>query len=145
MKPAIILCLILLFRIPARAAEKRSGPPLNSVAPAFALPNLEGRRVELNQFKGRTVVLNFWAFWCDTWREEMPHLRELVKQQKEQKFQLLCISVDGARLQEFLDDTGGHVPFPVLLDFRGVLVLRLSHILVVITWNIEDIDGINRD
>ena len=49
----------------------------------------------------------------------MPHLRELVKRQNELGFQLVCVSVDGARLQEFKDDTGGQVPLPVLLDFRG--------------------------
>ena len=128
------IVLLLLILAPIRADEKRSGPPINTTAPAFSLPDLEGHRVALEKFRGQTVVLNFWAFWCDTWREEMPHLRELVKHQKELGFQLLCVSVDGVRLQEFKDDTGGKVPFPVLLDFRGATSRKyaIEHVPTVV-------------
>jgi peroxiredoxin len=121
LKTVSYFCIFVLLAVGsvAHAQEKRSGPAIGASASAFSLPDLQGRRVDFNQFRGRTVVLNFWAFWCDTWREEMPHLRELVKYQDERNFQLVCVSVDGARLQEFKDDTGGKVPFPVLLDFRG--------------------------
>ncbi|MGH9206837.1 MAG: peroxiredoxin family protein, partial [Acidimicrobiales bacterium] len=45
------------------------------MAPSFALLDIHGRQVQLDDFRGQVVVLNFWAFWCDTWKAEMPHLQ----------------------------------------------------------------------
>jgi peroxiredoxin len=91
--------------------------------------------VRLDDYRGRIVFLNFWAFWCDTWKAEMPHLHALIPQQDELGFRLIAISVDGTRLPEFQNRTaGGKFPFPVLLDVGGQVSARyqVAHVPTVV-------------
>ena len=48
----------------------------------FSLTNLEGKTVKLSDYKGKIVVLDFWATWCGPCRESLPHMQELVNQYK---------------------------------------------------------------
>jgi peroxiredoxin len=119
----------------AAANKTAAGLAAGSVAPEFVLPDIQGRPVRLGDHRGQVVVLNFWAFWCDTWKAEMPHLRELIGWQKELGFRLIAISVDGTRLPEFRARTGGgHVPFPVLTDVGGAVCARykIAHVPTVV-------------
>jgi len=89
----------------------------NKKSPDFSLNDLDGRRVDLKQFKGKVVLLNFWATWCSPCKEEMPSLEALHQQFKNKNFVLLAISVDygkGKSVKEFIDKY--HYTFPVLLD-----------------------------
>jgi peroxiredoxin len=118
------------------------GPPIGSLAQPFALPGINGNVVKLAEYRGRVVVLNFWAFWCDTWKAEMPNLRELSGEQDELEFSILSISVDGSRLAEFRDRIdGGQTPFPVLLDSDSSVstAYRIAHVPTVVI-----IDGSGR-
>lgn len=83
----------------------------------FSLKDLTGKKVELKQFKGKLIFLNFWATWCSPCKEEMPGLEALYQQFKEKNFILLTISVDYEGLkpvQEFINKR--HYTFPVLID-----------------------------
>lgn len=139
---AIFFALALLLTVPAQAKDP-NGPVIGSAAPAFVLPNTAGQPVSLEAYRGRTVVLNFWAFWCDTWKAEMPSLKELAAEQDERGFQIVAVSVDGARKAEFDRCTSGSVPFPVLLDGGGRTSRRYAvhHVPTVV---IVDPDGIVR-
>ncbi|MFY9781122.1 MAG: redoxin domain-containing protein [Candidatus Baltobacteraceae bacterium] len=53
-----------------------TGPQLGAPAPAFSLRTIDGKNVSLDQFRGRTLVLNVWATWCPPCRQEMPELVE---------------------------------------------------------------------
>ena len=66
-----------------------SGP-----APDFSLSSPDGRTVTLSGQKGRVVLLNFWATWCDSCREEFPALEELQRARAADAFELLAVSVD---------------------------------------------------
>ncbi len=140
---ALFFTLVLLLAASAAQAKDPNGPVLGSVAPAFVLPDTAGQPVSLEQYRGKTVVLNFWAFWCDTWKAEMPSLKELAAEQDERGFQIVAVSVDGARKSEFDRRTGGVVPFPVLLDDGGRTSRRYSvhHVPTVV---IVDPNGIVR-
>jgi len=48
-------------------------------APEFSLPNLKGETVRLKDFRGKVVILDFWATWCGPCRMEIPHFQELTK------------------------------------------------------------------
>ena len=123
--PVVILSALVLQGAPqpgpsqpaptGNAAVVASG----SIAPLFDLPDISGKRLRLDEYRGRTVVLNFWAFWCDTWKAEMPHLRELAKRQDELNFRIVAISVDGTRLPEFAPAASAENRFPVALDVGG--------------------------
>jgi len=89
----------------------------NKKAPDFSLNDLNGKEVEIKQFKGKIIFLNFWATWCGPCKEEMPGLEALRQQFKEKNFVLLTISVDyeGIKpVQEFINKH--RYTFPVLLD-----------------------------
>ena len=132
--PIVFAFLIVLVGTMGSALHGQVGGKVGQVAPSFTLPDVKGHPVRLRDFKGKPVVLNFWAFWCDTWKEEMPHLKVLAAQQEEMGFRLVAISVDGKRLPEFLNRTKGDVPFPVLLDAGGSVSAHyaISHVPTVV-------------
>ena len=59
-------------------------------APALTFTTLDGERIELAQFRGRPVVINFWATWCEPCRRELPHLNRLVRETP--NVVVLCLS-----------------------------------------------------
>jgi len=116
----------------AWGAEKEPQPPsLGARMPEFVLFDLQHRPHRLSDVQEPVLVLNFFAFWCDTWIDELPQLRELAAQQDDLGFKLLSITVDGAWTDQ-LDQVCGEegVPFPVLVDRDSVLSasLGLRHI-----------------
>ena len=131
-------CLCLSGRQVAHPAPPADEPtlPLGSTAPDFTLPDIDGQPHDLRDWAvpGQITVLNFWAFWCDTWKAEMPHLRTLAPLQKERHFQLVAISVDGTRLAEFRQQNREPTPFPVLLDGGGTIsrAYLIAHVPTVV-------------
>lgn len=130
----LIAWLVLLALCLPLHAAKLNGPPLGSNAPSFSLPDINGRQISLDDYRGKVVVLNFWAFWCDTWKAEMPHLQDLIGRQDELGFRLVAVSVDGTRLPEFQKRMKGKISFPVLMDVGGQVRTRygVSHVPTVI-------------
>jgi cytochrome c biogenesis protein CcmG, thiol:disulfide interchange protein DsbE len=85
---AALVCLILLA-----ACNSGSHPPrIGSAAPDFTIPD-GARSISLNQFRGKPVVLNFWATWCPPCIQEMPSLVQLQKQLGD-KVTILAVSED---------------------------------------------------
>ena len=106
-------------------AAKGVGPLVDHEAPNFKLKDPAGRDVELKQFRGRPVLLNFWATWCIPCREEMPELEALHREYGKKGLVVLAISVDDERfardIPEFLkagDPAVGAYTFPVALDLK---------------------------
>ena len=73
----IVLCAGLCFTLcpRAQASSEVGGLPEGTHAPEFTLHDVSGKTVALESYRGKRVLLNFWAFWCDTWKAEMPELR----------------------------------------------------------------------
>src|SRR5258707_13843790 len=65
----------------AEASQMRGKP-----APAFTLATLDGKKVSLSDYKGRPVLVNFWATWCGPCKVEMPCIDEFIKQYAAQGF-----------------------------------------------------------
>jgi len=66
----------------------------SSPAPDFSLIDQKGASVTLSGQKGRVVLVNFWATWCDSCKEELPVLQELQRTRAGDRFELLAVSVD---------------------------------------------------
>jgi thiol-disulfide isomerase/thioredoxin len=92
-----------------------------AAAPPLLLRDLDGREHRLTDYKGKVVVLNFWATWCEPCREEMPSLQRLSDAMAGQAFVLLGVDLaEGEpRVRAFLQQTP--VRFPVLLDRDGAV------------------------
>ncbi len=69
-------------------------PALGDRAPNFMLRSDTGQVVALGDYRGRVVVLNFWATWCPPCIEEMPSLNRLQERYADQGLQVLAVSVD---------------------------------------------------
>jgi peroxiredoxin len=92
-------------------------PAEPSAAPDFALSTLEGRPVRLREFRGKLVLVNFWATWCAPCLHEMPSMEQLYQTFKQTEFVLLAVSMDRQGegvARPFVDKL--KLTFPVLLD-----------------------------
>jgi len=64
------------------------------MAPAFAIETLDGRHLSLDDLKGKVVLLDFWATWCQPCREALPHMRKIAQKFQGQPLVVLSISLD---------------------------------------------------
>jgi len=76
------------------SCNKDPGPRVEMPAPGFTLPDLEGKLHDLASFRGRVVVLNFWATWCPPCIDEMPSLEKLHQALADQGVAVIAVSVD---------------------------------------------------
>jgi peroxiredoxin len=106
------LALAAAFVLPAFAATS-SGP-----APAFQLSGRGGKAIDLSQYKGQVVMINFWATWCGPCRQEMPHLEAIHKKYSKMGFTMLGVNVepDSKAADAWLSKQATPVSFPILFD-----------------------------
>jgi peroxiredoxin len=94
-------------------------PEVGQPAPNFVLPTFEGETVSSQDFRGKTLVLNFWASWCPPCRAEMPDFQELWEERQPQD-DLVILAVDFLAedtveaASAFVDEFG--LTFPIVTD-----------------------------
>jgi peroxiredoxin len=93
----------------APAAPVRCAPALPAPAPAWRLKDVDGKTVTSDQFKGKVVVLDFWATWCPPCRTEIPGFVALQKKYGDDGLVVVGVSMDTdgtAPVKKFIKDVG---------------------------------------
>jgi peroxiredoxin len=104
----------LAFAAAAGAAELQ--PWKGGPTPALELKDLRGEVHRLADYRGKVVLVNFWATWCDPCREEMPSMERLRRSLAGRPFEVLAVNLaePASRIERFLEKVP--LGFPLLLD-----------------------------
>ena len=139
--PGLLIAIAITMAIilpPSQALAKED----KHIASDFTLKNLDGNDVSLRQFRGKYLLINFWATWCGPCKIEMPSLEQLYRQFKSERFDMLGISNDmfGKRVVKPYV-LAKKITFPMLLDQR-MTVSRQYGIVSLPTTILIDPQGI---
>jgi thiol-disulfide isomerase/thioredoxin len=113
-----LLALCLVFAVQAAAASNQPLPwPDGQAVPPLALADAQGRTWRLADLRGKVVILNFWATWCEPCRAEMPTLQSLAELYGDE---LTVLAVNfkerDDRVQRFARGAGLQLPMPLDRD-----------------------------
>ena len=108
-------------------AQASLNPLIGKAAPQFSLEDLSGKKVSLGDYKGKALLINFWATWCGPCKVETPWLVDLRNQYAAKGFEVLGVSTDdidrddakmlGTEKKEIADFVQRmHMPYPVLIE-----------------------------
>ena len=149
MRPAVQRILVvavaaILVFVGLRAVRRRhmphngtAGARVKTLAPDFTLPRFDGRQqLSLSSYRGKVVLLDFWATWCVPCREETPHFVELQQKYGERGLQIVGVSMDDSPdpVRPFYQQF--HINYPVVMgtaktgeDYGGVLGLPIAFLI----------------
>ena len=117
----LILTTVLLV-----AGCSAQGSQVGELAPDFQLSNLEGQSISLSDFRGKPVLINFWASWCGPCRYEMPFIQEVYEEWSASGLVVLAIN-KGESLSTAKDFMQSYnLSFPALLDINQDVALEYN-------------------
>ena len=136
-----LLVLLLAVALPAAAQELKPAPVTR--APALELSDLQGKPHKLADYRGKVVLVNFWATWCEPCREEMPSIERLRASLEGRPFAVLAVNLaePESRIRKFLETMP--LRFAVLLD-RDAKVARAWQAKILPATYLVGPDGVIR-
>ena len=115
-----------------------SRPPVIGVpAPSFETTDLDGRPVTLADYRGRVVLLNFWATWCEPCKKEMPEIQAAYERLKEHGFVVLAVNFGESPDPAAAFTHHGRLTFPVLLDRKVNVAARYGVVNLPVSFFID--------
>ncbi|WP_342599919.1 redoxin domain-containing protein [Psychrobacillus sp. FSL H8-0483] len=111
-------------------------------APNFTLTSLSGKELSLADYKGKRVILNFWATWCPPCKAEMPHMQTYFEEYaEEQNAIVLAVNLTSQdngikKIQQFNSEY--NLTFPVLLDEKGDVASQYGIITIPTTFVLDE-------
>lgn len=119
-------------------------PQVGGPAPSLEAETLKGEKVSLSDYRGKVVLLTFWATWCEPCKKEMPEIQAAYEKHKEDGLVVLAVNFG-----EKLDTASsfahhGKLTFPILLDRRVNIAERFGVVSLPVTFFIDP-EGIIRE
>ncbi|MBM7094710.1 MULTISPECIES: thiol-disulfide oxidoreductase ResA [Alteribacter] len=117
----VVLATAIGYTLFTHFSEERGLVDAGDTAPDFALEDMDGNLVHLDELKGKGVYLTFWATYCTYCRDKMEYLKEYHEEYKEKGVEVVALNVDEStvQVQRFLDRH--NVPYTNVID-RGMKV-----------------------
>ena len=118
----IALALASVSSEKSSTVKERTAPIKDAVAPNFETMTLAGDTVNLHDYRGQVVLVNFWATWCPPCKAEMPDIDAYYAANKEKGLVVLAVNAQepAATVRSFIEQRS--FTFPVLLDEKGEIV-----------------------
>ncbi len=122
-----LITLMLCVATAASVAAERSEQSLTPVegrppAPELDLLDMEGVRHRMADYRGKVVIVNFWATWCPPCREEMPSMQRAYEQLREEGIEMLAVNIGENEDIIFAFTANYPVEFPLLLDLDSATI-----------------------
>jgi peroxiredoxin len=126
MPPRLLLgCLLLIVACSSPLAGQSLTPlPGAMPAPDFELPDTDGKLHRLSDYRGKTVIINFWTTWCPPCREEIPSMNRAWQQLRQEDVVMLAINMGEDEDTIFVFNADYPAEFPLLLDRDGAVIAR---------------------
>jgi cytochrome c biogenesis protein CcmG/thiol:disulfide interchange protein DsbE len=117
----IAVCTSLSSAQHTHEIKPSAAPTVGAPAIAFDLKTLDGKPAGLTSFRGKPLVLNFFASWCDPCRDEIPLINELAAKASKGGYSVLGIAVEDTRaaVTEFAKES--KLTFPIALDLNSTV------------------------
>lgn len=134
-KLVLAVMVVVLIGIGLYSMRRKHGPE-HRPAPDFSLPRLNGPTLQLSSYRGKVVLLDFWATWCVPCREEIPHFVELQQRYGDRGLQIIGVSMDDSPepVRDFYQQF--HMNYPVVMGtaktgelYGGVLGLPIAFVI----------------
>ncbi len=149
---AIFAAVFAVAAVAAACAQPRQDGGLEPVpAPDFSIRDLQGNTLTLADYKGKVLVINFWATWCPPCRKEIPDFVEAYKELQDRGLEILGLSVDRLTAPALLEWTrqnglnypvalatpeiiaayepGDFIPATIIIDRKGLVRFRRSELM----------------
>lgn len=130
-----LLVILLLGALAYVVSDRGSAPPVR-------FTTLDGQHIDMQQLRGKVVLVNFWATTCSGCIEEMPELVETYRKYQARGFELVAVAMSydpPAQVANFVRTNG--LPFPVALDTQGDIALAFNDVRLTPTAFLIDKSG----
>lgn len=112
---ATILAMIALVLASCSSSDTPATSQLGQ-APGFALEGMDGKTIDFEQYKGKLVLVDFWATWCPPCRRSIPHLAELHTKYSGRGFEVVGISLDNTGKESVASFARDYsIPYTILM------------------------------
>lgn len=128
--PVLIALLLSLATLPAQAVweQPKLGYQLNELskpvnAPNFTLEDMDEYEYDFSEYRGKVVLLNFWASWCPPCRREMPSMERLYRKYQDKDFSVVAVNQmeDEDKIFAFTGTLETQLTFNILLDTQSTV------------------------
>ena len=118
----ILVLILSLCSLPLFAGQSMTAIPGKVMAPDFELSDMDGKTHRLSDYRGKTVIINFWTTWCPPCREEIPSMNRAYAVLAEENVEILAINMGEDEDTIFIFTADYPADFPFLLDREGAVI-----------------------